>query len=328
MPELSVVMSVYKGERFLGQAVDSILAQTLTDFEFIVVDDGSTDRTPEILQGYDDARLRVVTHDHRGLIDSLNKAIAKGSGDYIARMDADDISSPRRLELQLESLRRRPALKALGTQVVEIDESGRSIRRHHYPTKSEEIERTLLRGGTALCHGSMMFRRDCFLEAGGYRRAFPHAEDYDLWLRLIESYEVENLPDLLYSKRLNLESVSFDNFLTQQRSAVHALECARRRRAGLPEAETPLEEHPPTAQEMADYHWHLGLAFVDLGQTNRARVEFRSAISQNRSDPYLWWCYLVSFLGRSASRTVFRLARRAAFAMPSIQKDSLRSFSR
>jgi glycosyltransferase involved in cell wall biosynthesis len=328
MPDLSVVMSVYNGERFLSQAVDSILAQTLGDFEFIVIDDGSTDRTPDILQGYDDPRLGVVTQDHRGLIDSLNIAIAMTSGEYVARMDADDVSLPRRLELQLEYLQSKPPVAALGTQVEEIGESGEGIRSHYYPTKSKAIENTLLRGGTALCHGSMMFRRDCFVAAGGYRRAFEHAEDYDLWLRLTESYEVENLPDLLYLKRLNLESVSFDNFLAQQRSAVHALECAQRRRTGLPEAERPTNERPATAQEMADYHWHLGLAFADLGQMNQARVEFRSAVSHSFIDPHIWSCYLATLLGQSFARRALALARNAARFLPALQKDPLGPFRR
>jgi glycosyltransferase involved in cell wall biosynthesis len=100
MPLITVVMPVYNGEAFVGKSVDSILSQSLGDFEFVIVDDGSTDRTGEILRSYVDPRVRVLKQEHAGLISSLNRAISLASGQYIARMDADDVSLPRRLELQ------------------------------------------------------------------------------------------------------------------------------------------------------------------------------------------------------------------------------------
>ena len=328
MPKVSVVMSVYNGERFLRQAVDSILSQTFTDFEFVVVDDGSTDGTEEILKGYTDPRLRMIRQENTGLIGSLNRAVDIASGEYIARMDADDISSPRRLELQLEWLESHPCTAVLGTQVAQIDEAGGAIRRHYYPVRSDAIGKALLRGATAICHGSVILRRACFERAGGYRQRLEHAEDYDLWLRMIESYEVENLTGVLYLKRLTLDSVSFANFLAQQRGAAYALDCARRRRAGLPEPEKPPSAPHPTPQESADYHWHLGLAYADLGDVEKARAEFRSALSNSKADPYIWYSYLVSLLGASLARGALRIARELAFVFPSLQKDSLEAFRR
>jgi hypothetical protein len=326
MPLITVVMPVYNGEAFVGQAVESILSQTFNDFEFVIVDDGSTDRTGEILRSYVDPRVRVLEQEHAGLISSLNRAISLASGQYIARMDADDVSLPRRLELQAERLRNSPSLAALGTQALQIDESGEKIRRHYYPTGGKAIETALFRGATAFCHGSMMFSRACWEAAGGYRQTFEHAEDYDLWLRIIESYAMDNLPDLLYLKRLSLRSVSFEHFLTQQRNAAHALDCARRRKAGLPEGERTRASSPPTARELADYHWHLGLAQADLGHIGKARVEFRFAISHRSTDPHIWLSYLFTLLGTSLSRRAFLVARRAAFLVPGLQKDSLAPF--
>lgn len=323
-----MVMSVYNGERFLRKAVDSILSQSAADFEFVIVDDGSTDCTEEILRGYADPRMRIVRQENAGLISSLNRAVEIASGEYIARMDADDVSLPPRLELQLGRLRSRPSVGALGTQVVEIGESGDKIRRHRYPTSNKTIEKALLRGATAFCHGSMMFRRACFEALGGYRQPFEHAEDYDLWLRMIESHAVENLPDVLYLKRLSLDSVSFANFLAQQRGAAYALDCARRRRAGLPEPERPPSAPLPTPQESADYHWHLGLAHADMGDVEKARAEFRSALSNSKADPYIWYSYLASLLGPSLARGALRIARELAFVFPSLQKDSLEAFRR
>ena len=327
MPRVSVVMSVYNGERFLRQAVDSILAQTFTDFEFVVVDDGSTDGTAEILKGYTDPRLRMIRQENIGLIGSLNRAVDIASGEYIARMDADDISLPRRLEQQLEWLESKPGIAVLGTQAAEIDEAGDTLRRHYYPVGSDAIAKALLRGATALCHGTVMFRRACFEKVGGYRRPFEHAEDYDLWLRMIESYDIENLPRVLYLKRLTLDSVSFAHFLGQQRGAAYALDCARRRRAGLPEPERPPSAPLPTPQEAADYHWHLGLAYADLGHIEKARAHFRSAICHCNTDPRIWFCCLASLFGKSLTRRAFGFARKVAFVVPSLQKNPLGPFS-
>jgi glycosyltransferase involved in cell wall biosynthesis len=327
IPRVSVVMSVFNGERFLRQALDSILAQTFTDFEFIVVDDGSTDGTGEILKGYADPRLRIITQENIGLIGSLNRAVDIASSEYIARMDADDISSPRRLELQWEWLESHPRTAVLGTQVAEIGEAGNTIRRHYYHNSSEDIGKALLRGATALCHGTVVFRRACFKAVAGYRQPFQHAEDYDLWLRMIESSDIQNLASVLYSKRLTLDSVSFEHFLGQQRSAAYALECARRRRAGLPEPDRSPSASPPTARESADYHWHLGLAYADLGDTEKARAHFRSAIHHCHTDPRIWFCCLASLSGRSLSRRALGFARKVAFVVPSLQKNPLGPFS-
>lgn len=328
MPRISVVMSVYNGERFLRHAVDSILAQTFRDFEFIVVDDGSTDGTAEILMGYTDPRLHVVRQENIGLIGSLNRAVDIASGKYIARMDSDDISLPRRLELQLEWLDNNPRLAVLGTQVKEIDEAGDTIRRHYYPRGSDAIEQALFRGATALCHGTVLFRRACFEMVGGYRQPFEHAEDYDLWLRLIERYDMENLAEILYRKRLNLDGVSFQSYFRHQRNAARALECARRRRAGLAESPTLPPDSPPTDREWGDYHWHLGIGYADLGDLGKARTQLRSAISHAPTDPHIWLTYLATWLGRPLTTAAFAFARNLVRHRPSLQKDPLGPFAR
>jgi len=328
MPRVSVVMSVYNGERFLPQAVDSILAQTFTDFEFIVVDDGSTDGTAEILRDYTDPRLHVVRQENIGLIGSLTRAIGIASAKYIARMDADDISLPKRLEWQLVWLESHPQTAVLGTQVSEIGDDELTIRRHYYPMDSTGIERALLRGATALCHGSVVFRRACFKRVGGYRQRFEHAEDYDLWLRLIERYDMGNLAEILYRKRLNLDGVSFQSYFRHQRNAARALQCARHRRAGLAESSTLSPDSPPTRRELGDYHWHLGIAYADLGDLDKARTQLRSAISYAPTDPHIWLAYLTTLLGKPLTTAAFRFARNLVRRCPSLQKDPLGPFAR
>ncbi|MHA1713815.1 MAG: glycosyltransferase, partial [Candidatus Ranarchaeia archaeon] len=127
-PKVSVIMSVYNAEKHVKKAIDSILSQTFRDFEFIIINDGSTDRTSEILKSYADPRLIVVNQANRGVTQSLNKAIGMARGQYIARMDADDISLPQRLEMQVEFLEEHPEVGLVGTSVITIDEEGKTIK--------------------------------------------------------------------------------------------------------------------------------------------------------------------------------------------------------
>jgi len=316
-------MSVYNGERFLRQAVDSILNQTFTDFEFIVVNDGSTDGTAEILSGYaeTDLRLRVVTQENRGLIKSLNRAIGVARGEYIARMDADDISMPERLAIQVCWLDTHPQIAVLGTRYDEIDENGRVVRRGNRCVGSTLVERALLQGNSSVfCHGSIMFRRVCFEHVGGYRKQFKHAEDYDLWLRMAEHYELDNVAETLYQHRLRLDSVSFEYFLQQQRGAAFALECTRLRRGGLPEFPFFPVDLPPSRREMGEYHLRMGTVFLQLGHVKKARAELRKAIGQFPSNPYPWILWLGSLLGNSVMRRLIPLGQDLFMIFPVLRR--------
>jgi glycosyltransferase involved in cell wall biosynthesis len=145
MPRISVVMSVYNGEKYLRQAIESILQQTYTDFEFIIIDDGSTDSSREIIQSYDDKRIRLVINEQNiGLTKSLNKGIRLAKGEFIARMDADDISLPQRFEKQVAYLDSHPEVGVLGTYANIIDHRGKIINNIIFPTEHETILWTML----------------------------------------------------------------------------------------------------------------------------------------------------------------------------------------
>ena len=138
-PIVTVLMSVYNGERYLNEAIDSILAQTFTDFEFLIIDDASTDSTPKILHSYDDPRIRIVTNEENlGLTKSLNKGLALAQGEYIARMDADDISLPERLMMQLNFLIDNKTVPLVGSGAIMIDEDGKSIGKMNLPILAED----------------------------------------------------------------------------------------------------------------------------------------------------------------------------------------------
>ena len=304
-PKVSVLMSVYNGERYLREAVESILNQTFTDFEFIIVDDGSTDRTSEILKSYADPRLITINQANKGVTQSLNKAIELARGEYIARMDADDISLPKRLQMQVEFLEKHPATVGLvGTSVIHFDEDGKTIMEKTLLTESSRIKEALL-SENQFCHGSVMLRRECIEKAGRYREEFKHAQDYDLWLRIAEHYEVANLATPLYKWRFTANGISISRKIAQDQYATLARQCAERRRSG--EKEPLISQgvgvtHERTRvwgekrQILAWYHYTWGRALLRQEQMQEARLQLSRAI--NSSPFYLkaWSFYLVTYL--------------------------------
>ncbi len=229
-PRVSVVMPVHNGARYLAQAVESILAQTFTDFEFVIVDDGSTDDTPELLRRYEaaDGRIRVYRQEKAGLPASLNHGCRRARGAYLARMDADDIAFPDRLARQVEFLDRHPRVAMVGSAVVRIDGAGREIKRNVCPTSHAEIV-AALREYTPFTHPTVMLRAEALAALGGYREAYGPAEDHDLWVRLSERYELANLPDPLLYYRVYPGQVSFLQLEQQVLSVLGARAAARQR---------------------------------------------------------------------------------------------------
>jgi glycosyltransferase involved in cell wall biosynthesis len=201
-------MSVYNGEDYLREAVESILHQTFADFEFIIIDDGSTDQTTNILQTIGNERLRILSNEKNiGLANSLNRGLRLARGEYVARMDADDVSLPDRLEKEVEFLDHHPAAGVVGTGYISIDESGNETMVVTFPTDNATLQDRLLHH-CCICHGSAMIRRECLEAIGGYRPDFKVAEDYDLFLRLAERFEVANLTEPLYKYRVITSSIS------------------------------------------------------------------------------------------------------------------------
>lgn len=200
-PRVSVVMPVHNGGDYLAHAVGSILAQSFADFEFVIVDDGSTDATAERLRRYGaaDPRVRVLSQAKAGLVAALNHGCGHAGAEYIARMDADDIAFP-----------------------------GRLARQNVCPTSHAEIV-AALRTYTCFTHPSVMLRATALAAVGGYRYAYGPAEDYDLWLRLSERYQVANLPDPLLYYRVYPDQLSVRQLDQQVLSSIGARAAAEQR---------------------------------------------------------------------------------------------------
>ena len=208
-PVVSVVMAVYNGEQFLAEAIDSILNQTFHDFEFIIVNDGSTDQTAEILRRYQhrDARVRVLHQENRGLVASLNRGCALAGGKYLARMDADDVSLPERLARQIAFMDTHHEIAVLGSAAQAMDIRGNDLGVHHPPCSQGYLRWRLL-FQCPLAHSSTVIRREVFHRVGGYQTSAVHAEDYDLWCRISEVAGIANLPDILLKYRIHNNNIS------------------------------------------------------------------------------------------------------------------------
>jgi len=236
-PRVSVVMPVFNGERFLRGAVDSILKQSFHDFEFLIVDDGSTDSTPSILECYrrQDKRIKVLRQSNRGIVESLNRGCLVARGDYVARMDADDVCAPKRLENQVAFLDASPEVGLVGCGKYDnIDVTGAVLYTTYLPENNETIQRTLVQRWCFL-HPSIMFKRSLLGEAGFYRKEFEGAEDHDFILRLLEHCQAHNLQERLISYRLNPKGLSITCHQYMNDLGEVAMRLARRRRCGQPE---------------------------------------------------------------------------------------------
>jgi len=242
IPLVSVVMTVYNTEAFLPASIESILNQTLNDFEFIIVDDGSTDNSLTIINNYakSDDRITVLQQKNQGISRAANAGIHIATGTFIARMDSDDISRSDRLEKQSEFLCNNPKVVAVGSWFNTVNSSGSTIPATKFgvndssvietPIEHTAIDTKLLSGGLAISHPSSMIRRDAIRSLGGYKVEYVTSEDRDLFLRLSEIGSIHNLEDVLLSYRIREGQVSSFHHVRQQYYSVLARRSAYRRR--------------------------------------------------------------------------------------------------
>lgn len=211
MPAISVVLPFRDAERYLAEAVQSILLQEFRDFELLAIDDGSRDSSVALVEAFRqrDPRVRLVRAESKGLPTALNIGIAAAQGRYVARMDGDDVALPRRFTLQLAALERDSRLVVVGSAVEQIDSRGRPLETAWYPTSPGTIRAVLANGRCCLCHPATMIRRDALVAVGGYRTSVPLTEDFDLWLRLARLGDLRNLGWRLLCYRLHPGSVAF-----------------------------------------------------------------------------------------------------------------------
>jgi hypothetical protein len=236
MPPVSVLMAVHNGEAYLAEAIQSILNQTFTDFEFIILDDASTDQTPNILKGF-------ARHDHRitllenptnlGLTRSLNKGLVICRGDYIARMDADDISLSHRLSEQIAYLDQHPDAVMVTGHYHLIDDQGDLLG-----TLRRNPDAILVAWGMMFFnyvggHGQVMFRRQPVLGLGGYNESRRYSQDYELWLRLMSQGKIAIVPRVWSKIRIHNQNVSRQHAAEQEHISLEDSQNAVRQHTGI-----------------------------------------------------------------------------------------------
>jgi len=211
-PAISVLMSVYNGQRWLREAIESVMAQTFTDYEFIILNDGSTDRSLEIMKefAHRDSRIVVVNKSNTGLADSLNCGIAQAKGNWIARIDADDLCLPERLKRQYDLACSDSQLVLIGTGFVLTDNEGRSGKEYRLPVSHERLLIKLFSQGEFFPHSSAFYKTEVVRKIGGYRPRIKRAQDYDLWLRLSEEGRLACIDAPLVKIRKHEDQISYD----------------------------------------------------------------------------------------------------------------------
>lgn len=211
-PLVSVIMPVYNNEPYVKQAVDSILEQTYSNFELIAIDDGSSDGSGKILDSYakQDGRVRVIHQPNKGLVATLNRGIAESTGEYIARMDGDDISFPRRFEQQVAVLEAHENVVLVAGGFEVIDEDNEFIYREVVPAISADIKRSMLLRNP-IAHGSVMFRRSALDAVGMYSDQCGPTEDFELWTRLSVVGDFVGLEPTIFRWRVNRKGITSNN---------------------------------------------------------------------------------------------------------------------
>lgn len=233
-PRVSVIIPVRNGAQFIGQAIDSILSQTLTDLELLVVDDASTDNTPEIIQSYADPRLRYLHNPQcLGVSASRNRAMAEARARYVAFLDADDIAYPQRLELQLAYLDSHPEVALVGAHLDYIDAEGKflySEKPGQRPCEPVALRSELLRRACIL-PSSATGRTNALIDAGGFPQQMHYAEDHDLWCRIAVKHDLAIMPERLVAYRHHSNQATFKKIRAAHQATQACIEKARQRYA-------------------------------------------------------------------------------------------------
>ncbi len=209
-PLVTVLMPVYNGEKFLVETIDSVLNQSFRNFEFLIIDDGSTDLSLKIIESYSDERIKIVKNSsNQKIIKTLNIGISLAKGKYIARIDSDDICLPNRFEKQIKFLNENPEIAVVGTDIIFINDSSRIIGKGVTPQLTDKVIKWVMQRRCCIYHPTVMINYELVGKELFYCEDYPYAEDYELWLRLSKKYKLANLKDYLLKYRLHDRSLTF-----------------------------------------------------------------------------------------------------------------------
>ena len=271
-PLVSVVMVTCNVERFLSEAIESVLSQSFRDFEFVIVDFGSVDKSKDIISSYasKDSRISLSEIPKCGLAAARNAACFLAKGRYIAIQDADDISLPDRLMAEVDFMEKHPEVGLVGSAIQRIAPDGKYLATvNDYPTEDQDI-RLKLKEWNTFWQPTVLMLREAFLRVGGYCEVLPPSEDYDLWLRISEHYKCANLKQILVNYRLHPYQASVRQRKEQIMSALAARAAARLRQQGKPDPLISATEITPALLS--------GMGVSEIEQDNAIAEGFLSVI--------------------------------------------------
>jgi glycosyltransferase involved in cell wall biosynthesis len=283
---VSVVMSVFNAEKYLREAIESVLAQTFTNYEFIIINDGSTDSSMDIIGGYNDARIKIITQENKGLSSALNAGIKIASGKYIARLDADDIALSNRMQIQVNFMEQNPEVVLSGSNAYVIDSGGEYLYTSNMPLNEEQILKCL-RNTSPFYHSSVIYRKEVFDKCGGYNEKIRHhVEDLILWNKMAQFGKMCNLREPLIKYRLVPGALTNRN----KKTADSMINLAGRIIKGEIPSDSEFEEidtlskRATNAQKSGSYYANLGCIFL-YRRKERGRA-FRNFLYALRCTPY------------------------------------------
>lgn len=298
-PAISVIMAVHNSQAYLAPAIESILGQSFPEFEFIIINDGSTDQSKSILEefGSSDSRIRIIEQPNRGLTTSLNSAIGLARAGLIARMDADDIAHPTRFEKQFRFLNQHPEIICVGTHANLIDPFGAKIGQHAPPLDHASINRDLMRGiGWSIIHPSAMIRKSLLEMITGYDERYRTSQDLDLFLKLAEVGQLANIPEMLLDYRQHFSSANRARKDEQRRLKYQIVLEAAARRGIDPPKESDLVHF--TEMSRSKQHCVWGWAVLRNGKSDIARRHAYRAIRAEPTSVEAWKLMFCSLRGR------------------------------
>ncbi len=308
-PQVTVLMPAYNAGSYIKEAIDSVLQQTFTDFELLIINDGSEDDSLTIICSYSDSRIRLISRENKGLIKSLNEGLEASQGMYIARMDADDICLSQRLEEQMYFLNNHPDYVLVGSEAEVIDKDGNYLFNLEPIGYTHEEIQNRINEKCPFIHPCVTFRKEAVLMVGGYPANAITFEDHLLWKELLSRGKVCNLKEILLKVRFNPESVTIDEkwrgrrFIELRRRSIEN-SCVSDDDAK--ELKEIISKQNFSAYKQASYHAMVGKKYLwNQHQPQKARVHFRKAISivPTKYEPYL--LYFLSFFPEKLVRAIY-----------------------
>ncbi len=297
--EVTVLMPVYNGEKYIAEAIESILNQSFKEFEFLIVNDGSTDRSLEIIQSYTDPRIKVINQKNGGVSNALNTGLKNATGKYIARMDADDLSHELRLEKQYNFMKSNPDYILVGSDANCIEENGAFIFRHQSGIYEDNLIKAEIHNSCIYVHSSVFFIKEAVIEVGMYDERAHSFEDHLLWSKLASKGKFSILPEELVDYRFNLSSVTIDHkdydkaFLETKEEILKTGTVSERQEKIIIES---LKKVDKRKKEISYYRLLSKKYLWNNYNPKKSRFNIRKSIQLEKGNPTSYILFLMSFL--------------------------------